>query len=59
MIFKEQSKLNPNNLNSSKLKYDKQGFGERNDKNRYEGEASTYEAHYEDKAEYPTTKVIR
>jgi hypothetical protein len=59
MNFKSESKLKSSSFNSSKLKYDKQGFGERNDKNKYEGEASTYEAHYEDKAEYPTTKVTR
>jgi hypothetical protein len=59
MKCKLESKSKPNSLNSSKLKYDKRGIGERNDRNRYEGEASTYEAHYEDKAEYTTTKVTR
>jgi hypothetical protein len=59
MKSKVQSKLNSSNLSSSKLEYNKQGFRKRNDKNIYEGEASTYEAHYEDKAEYPTTKVMR
>jgi len=59
MNFKTYEKPKSSNITSSKLNYDQQKIGERNKRNRYEGEASTYEAHYTNKAEYPTTKTIK